>query len=289
VSSFAGRPLRLRGPGAAAATGARGVPRAPRSGGTRRPRRLFACASAVAPCRGVLPACPHSQHLLRIPLVPSIPLQAHRGSPGTAPPQVLRRLETPAAICGCGAALAAGDLGAPPPDAAASPAAALLPMFSAGDRSGSHRAWLADVLAALLLSAQARRTGSSAVTVRNSMLPYPSLPAGCGEGAGRLTTCLVPVCRKLLLCCERPGRHASMAVLPLSASGLVGAKPLRLRAAACGGFRAPCVGGGQVGAAQLSRDAALTDALLHSIVPGRTHASPPCQRRARGGALFPKP
>ncbi len=151
---------------------------------------------------------------------------------------MLRRLETPAAICGCGAALAAGGLGAPPPDAAASPAAALLPMFSAGDRSGSHRAWLADVLAALLLSAQARRTGSSAVTARNSMLPYPSLPAGCGKGAGRLTTCLVPVCRKLLLCCERPGRHASMAVLSLSASGLVGAKPLWLRAAACRGC--PC-------------------------------------------------
>ncbi|KAK9831530.1 hypothetical protein WJX81_006306 [Elliptochloris bilobata] len=69
--------------------------------------------------------------------------------------KVLRRLETPGAICGCGAALAAGDLAAPlGGPAAASPAAALLPMFAAGDRSGGHRAWLADVLAALLLSAQ---------------------------------------------------------------------------------------------------------------------------------------
>lgn len=71
--------------------------------------------------------------------------------------QVLRRLEMPGTICACGSALAAGDLGAPPGGpAAASPAAALLPMFAAGDRSGGHRAWLADVLAALLLSAQVR-------------------------------------------------------------------------------------------------------------------------------------
>ena len=70
--------------------------------------------------------------------------------------QVLRRLELPGTICACGAALTAGDLGAPPGGpAATSPAAALLPMFAAGDRSGGHRAWLADVLAALLLSAQA--------------------------------------------------------------------------------------------------------------------------------------
>ena len=70
---------------------------------------------------------------------------------------MLRRLELPSTICACGSALAAGDLGAPPGGpAAASPAAALLPMFAAGDRSGGHRAWLADVLAALLLSAQVR-------------------------------------------------------------------------------------------------------------------------------------
>ncbi len=79
------------------------------------------------------------------------------------------------------------------------------------------------------------------------------------------------------LCC----RSAQAA---LSALSLCGCEQRRAE-----GVRAPCVGGRLAGGAQLSRDAALTDALLHSIVPGRTHASPPCQRRARRGALLPKP
>ncbi len=83
----------------------------------------------------------------------------------------MRRLETPAAICNCGTALAAGDLPAPLAGAAAaSPAAALLPLFAAGDRSGGHRAWLADVLAALLLSAQVCWTVLSRRILENRLM-----------------------------------------------------------------------------------------------------------------------
>jgi hypothetical protein len=77
----------------------------------------------------------------------------------------MSRLDSAGAACGCLGALVAGDLALP--DGAgggggnASRADALLPLFVPGERAQARRAWLADVLIALLQRAQVTPAGPS--------------------------------------------------------------------------------------------------------------------------------
>lgn len=67
--------------------------------------------------------------------------------------QLLKRLDSAGAVCGCMEALVGGDL-CLPPGGGHSRADALLPLYIPYEATSARRLWLADLLVALLQRAQ---------------------------------------------------------------------------------------------------------------------------------------
>ena len=81
--------------------------------------------------------------------------------------QLLKRLDSPAAVCQCMEALVHGDLDLPQ-DGGHSRADALLPLYIPYEATSERRLWLADLLVALLQRAQVGRRARKLLTLQSA-------------------------------------------------------------------------------------------------------------------------